>query len=195
VRAAVEEAVGPLVARTRELEARLERAERTGGGNVSLTGASTAAVSTAAAKLAASGGGPSLPGPLPGSRVPSNPPPPLKAPAPPPPLPVQRAQTDAAPGSQTNPDGTTIPEMKAAAPYGTSTSAHPVGPRPSMPVNGYGVSVILSTRPTLDLESVGPINIDGFDGGRQKRRVAYVVVVVMVMIIVCAVTMSVLSHN
>lgn len=154
VRAAVEEATGPLLARQRELEGRLERAER---------GA------TAAAQLSAA----------------------LNATPPPLPPPVVRMSPavpsyDQAPGSVTNPGG-----------YQGSTqhAAQPLGPRASIPPTGYGVSVMNSVRPTLDLESVGPVDIDGFDGGRAKRRVTIVVVVVMVILIASVIAMSVLSHN
>ena len=155
VRAAVEEATGPLLARQRELEGRLERAER---------GA------TATAKLSAA----------------------LNATPPPPPV-VRMSPAvpsyDQAPGSVTNPGG-----------YQGSTSlaqpaAQPLGPRASIPPTGYGVSVMTSVRPTLDLESVGPVDIDGFDGGRAKRRVAIVVVVIMILLIASAIAMSVLSYN
>ena len=79
---------------------------------------------------------------------------------------------------------------------GSATAPHPVGPRPSLPpTNGYGVTVMNSTRPKLDLEGVGPIDIAGFDGGRRKKRVASFVVVLMLLIIAGVVTMTLLSHS
>lgn len=167
MRAAVEEAMGPLVARQRELEARVERAER--GVNA-----------TAAARLGSIGpmGGPSS---IPVAFGPSVAPPAFTAKT------AARVPTfDNEPSSGTNPGATTIPDMKAAPAR---------SPMLSLPPQGYGVTVMQSTRPTLDLDAVGPVDIDGFDGGRRKRRVGYAVVVIMLMIITGAVTMTVLSHG
>jgi len=181
VRAAVEEAMGPLVARQRELEARVERAERS---------------QSASAKLA------SIPVAFAPSLAPVAP---VMVAAPASPL------FDAAPGSVTDPGMTTIPDLKApsssqhatavrraanpSAVSGTSsTSTHPA-PRGSVAPQGYGVTVMTASRPTLDLENVGTVDISGFDGGRRKRQVAGTVVVMMLLIIAAVVTMTVLSHN
>lgn len=184
VRAAVEEAMGPLVARQRELEARVERAEReveaerTKGARAPATAAQGGG--SAAAKLASIPAGNS--GSIPVAFGPSLAPPALIAAAP------------AVPRFDNGPGSVTIPDHKAPA-TSEKASAHPVGPRPSIPVNGYGVAVISAPRATLDLESVGPVDIDGFDGSKRKKRVATFVVVVMLLLIVGAVTMTVLSHS
>lgn len=207
VRAAVEEAMGPLVARQRELEARVERAERlererandaeraprarpaaataqtaqTAQPAPTATAVMQGGASSAAAKLA------SIPVAF-GSVAP-----PAVAPAR-----VAVPQFEQSPSSVTNPGGATIPDMKAAPPYQSGASlksAHPAGPRPSLPPTGYGVSVIAAPRASLDLEAVGAIDLEGFDGGRRKKRVAGVVVVLMLLLIAGAITMTVLSHN
>jgi len=178
VRAAVEEAMGPVVARQRELEARVERAERSG--------------STSAAGRPASVAPPGATGSIPVAFGPSLAPPAFAAKG------AGRAPTFDAETSSGSSGGTTIPDMKAAAPYqgGAGTAAQAVrGPMLSLPPQGYGVTVMQSTRPTLDLDAVGPVNIDGFDGGRRKRRVAGAVVVIMLMIIIGAVTMTVISQS
>ncbi|MDB4933416.1 MAG: Translation initiation factor 2, partial [Labilithrix sp.] len=174
VRAAVEEAMGPLVARQRELEARVERAERAEREAAGRT-------ASAASRLQS----------IPVAFGPSIAPPPVK-------VPPQAVPNFDAPPSPTNPNGTTIPDLKAAAPYQSGSTAivsAAGGPKRSLPPSGYGVTVIADTRASLDLENVGPIDIEGFDGGRRKRRVAGFVVVLMLMIIAGAVTMTVLSHS
>jgi hypothetical protein len=186
VRAAVEEAVGPLAARNRELEARVERAER----NVAdvrsrsappapLPATQTQSGGSAASKLAS----------IPVAFGPSLGPSPTPA--------VRTVQIEQPPASVTNPGGVTIPDLKAAAPYhsGRTHSAHPVGPRPSGAPTGFGVAVVTAPRASLDLQNVGPIDVEGFDGGARKKRVAGVVALVMLFIVAAAVTMSVLSHN
>lgn len=200
VRAAVEEAMGPLVVRQRELEARVERAERERGAE-GAKGAQTAAKppppaaapaaqpsggggASAASRLASIGpvGGPSS---IPVAFGPSLAPPTLSLPQ----AAVPLFESEAA--------GATLPDIDtaAAAPViREKTSAHPVGPRPSIPV-GYGVSVVVAPRASLDLESVGPVDVEGFDGGRAKKRVASIVVVMMLLLIAGLVTMTVLSHN
>jgi hypothetical protein len=184
VRAAVEEAMGPLVARQRELEARVERAERfadaaKGGARPVGAGIPTStahaappgASSSAASRLAALGPAISIPVVI----GPSIAPVPFTATAPP--LP----RIEAAHGSAT------VPDLKAP---------HPVGPRPSLPpTDSYGVTVMPSMRPSLDLDAVGAVDISGFDGGRRKRMVGRAVVVIMLLIITGVVTMTLLSHN
>jgi hypothetical protein len=174
VRAAVEEAMGPLVARQRELEARVERAER--GVNAS-----------AAGRLAS----------IPVAFGPSIAPPAFTA-----------KNAASAPSFDNEPSsgssgGTTIPDLKAAPAYqsGGGLAAQPARarmlsvPPPQGSAQGYGVAVMTSIRPTLDLDAVGPVDVDGFDGGRSKRRVAIAVVVIMLMIIIGVVSMTVLSHS
>jgi hypothetical protein len=173
VRAAVDEAIGPLVARQRELEARLERAERSGGG----------AGGGAAARLA------SIPVTMGGNSA-APPPMPKAAPVPTalgPALLPAAFKPAAEPGLDLGP----TPAAKRSAP----TSAHPVGPRPSIPPQGYGVTVTSIPRASLDLDAVGPVDIEGFDGGRRKRTVARLVVVMMLLLIGGAVTMMILSYN
>ena len=166
VRAAVEEAVGPLVARQRELEARLERAERepARAPQTAPQGSGT----SAAARLAQIAG------------------PAAVAPAPlgPALLPAVFKPVDSA---------TNLDLAPSLPPRGAGASAHPAGPRPS--IGPYGVSVIPGPRVALDLDAVGPVNIDGFDGGRRKKIVARVVVVLMLLLIGGAITMMVLSYN
>jgi hypothetical protein len=103
---------------------------------------------------------------------------------------------EASPSSVTDPGMTTIPDLKVPSSHqNVRVSAHPVGLRGSLPPQGYGVSVMLSTRPKLDLDSVGAIDISGFDGGARKRKVYIFVVVLMLVIVTGAVVMTVLSHN
>jgi hypothetical protein len=179
VRAAVEEAMGPLVARQREFEARVERAERGASGTAATLLQSISPM-----------GGPSS---IPVAFGPSLAPPAFTAKAPP-----RLPSFDNEPSSGTNPGGTTIPDLKAAPAYqsGGGVAAQPArGPMLSLPPQGYGVTVMQSTRPKLDLDAVGPVDVDGFDGGQRKRRVGYAVVVIMLMIIIGVVTMTVLSHG
>ena len=178
VRAAVEEAMGPLVARQRELEARVERAERGVGASAPARVASIAPV-----------GGPSS---IPVAFGPSMAPPAFTGRAAP------RLPTFDNEPLGTNPGGATIPDLKTAPAYqsGVVVAAQPArGPMLSLPPQGYGVTVMQSTRPTLDLDAVGPVDVHGFDGGQRKRRVGYAVVVIMLMIIIGVVTMTVLSHG
>lgn len=187
VRAAVEEAMGPLVARQRELEARVERAERENDAERTRAARVQNAPSTAP-----QGGGSAVPKLAPmGSPVSS--------------IPVTLGPS-LSPPVLNIPGSAAVPDFKLSAPESPSrdagderarakTSAHPVGPRPSIPVNGYGVTVMTVPRATLDLDSVGPVDIDGFDGGKSKKRVATFVVVIMLLLIVGAVTMTILSHN
>lgn len=190
VRAAVDEAVSPLLVRNRELEARVDRAERFAdaakGAARPIIGAGIPAAATplappvagasAASKLAALA--PSMEGdraPVHVSLAPS------LSPNPFPP------RVDLTPGSETAPD---------LKPPAVPALAHPVGPRPTLPPAGsYGVTVMPSMRPSLDLESVGAVDISGFDGGRSKRRVATAVVVIMLVIVASVVTMTLLSHS
>jgi|GEM_PF-3072843 len=185
VRAAVEEAVGPLVARQRELEARLERAEREpdAGANrarpAQNAGAAAAAGGASAASRLASigaggagGAGAAAPTPLGPALLPA-----VFKPADPGATTLDLAPTPAAPSRA------------------SGASAHPVGPRPSVGPQGYGVTVTASPRASLDLDAVGPVDVYGFDGGRRKRNVARVVVVMMLLLIGGAVTMMILSYN
>jgi hypothetical protein len=150
VRAAVEEAMGPVMARQRELEARVERAERGGGAGASARPPQAApAIGMASIPVAF---GPSV-----------------------------------APPAFSAPRAAAVPSVEAPPPAR--------GRMLSLPPQGYGVTVMQSTRPTLDLDAVGPVDIDGFDGGRRKRRVATAVVVLMLMIIIGAVTMTVISQS
>jgi hypothetical protein len=213
VRAAVEEAMGPLVARQRELEARVERAERlerehdverAKGGRAAPgappqlppqvpSQAGVASAASAASRLASIGpvgGMSSIPVALSSLSPPAFNPPQAAVP-----------RFDNVPSSVTEPGGVTIRDLPVAAPYEpgaparVASSAHPAGPRTSLSPQGYGVTVTKSMRPTLDLENVGPVDIEGFDGGRRKRRVAGAVVVIMLLLIASAVTMTVLSHS
>ena len=188
VRAAVEEAMGPLVAHQRELQARLERAEREGGRGRAAPSAppppmmaTASGGGSAAAKLAALGGTLALPA------VPAKP---TAQPAVP--------SYDQAPGSVTTPDlkvAALAPAAARPAAVSASNPPHPVGPRPSIPPTGYGVSVMVSPRESLDLDAVGHVDITGFDGGARKKKVASAVVVIMLVIIIAVVTMTVMSHN
>jgi hypothetical protein len=64
-----------------------------------------------------------------------------------------------------------------------------------LPAGTYGVTVMPSMRPTLDLASVGAVDISGFDGGRRKRMVGVAVVVIILLIVAGVVTTTVLSHS
>jgi hypothetical protein len=191
VRAAVEEATKPLLARQRELEAQLERAERfveasnrvRGGVGAAAPEAPTAAA-TAAAGASASSRLASL-GPTP------SPPPALVASVfHPQSAEASRIEPPPSASALTAPEPARVPDkvVVRAAP-------HPVGPRPSLAPTGYGVAVMASTRPSLDLDSVGAVDIEGFDGGRRRKRVGAIVAVLMLLIIAAVVTMAVLSHN
>jgi hypothetical protein len=209
VRAAVEEAMGPLVARQRELEARVERAERLEREHDAERAKGGRPAQNAPPQLPAQGGAASAASRLASigpaaamSSIPVALSPSLSPPAFNPPQ-AAVPRFDSAPGSATDPRGVTIRDLPVAAPHepgggrerGAASNAHPVGPRPSVGPQGYGVTVTKSMRPTLDLENVGPVDIEGFDGGRRKRRVASAVVVIMLLLIASAVTMTVLSHT
>lgn len=200
VRAAVEEAMGPLVARQRELEARVERAERLErerdverakagrtAPNAPPQLPAQVGAASAASRLASIGPASAMSS-IPVSLSPSLSPPAFK----PPQAGVPRFDN----ASATDPGGVTIRDLPVTHPHDAgSAHAHPVAARPSVGPQGYGVTVTKSMRPSLDLESVGPVDIEGFDGGRRKRRVAGAVVVIMLLLVVSAVTMTVLSHS
>lgn len=211
VRAAIDDAMGPLVARQRELEARVERAERErdaalrgrpaqgaqpqpftspqgGGQGGGAGGTGGASASTAASRLAALG--PSLAmSSIPVAMGPSLAPPVFSAQAPA----VPTLDTGSATSLPVS-GASTIPDIKVGT-GASGSGAHPVGPRPSFAPTGYGVTVTRSMRPSLDLENVGPIDIEGFDGGARKRKVAGFVVILMLLLIAGAITMTVMSHN
>jgi hypothetical protein len=190
VRAAVEEAMGPLVARQRELVARVERAERERDAELAKGARAVHAApapalpagpapGSAASKLASIGPTTFAPSSIPVAFGPSVAPPTFTV-------------ADAAvPTFEPATASATIPDIKMPA----TASAHPVGPRPSLPPTGYGVTVTTSPRASLDLEAVGPVDIEGFDGGRRKKRVAGVVVVMILLLIAGLVTMTALSHS
>jgi hypothetical protein len=212
VRAAVDEATAPLLARQRELEAQLERAERFVEASNRVRGGIAAAVpaapsaptaATASALAAPTAHGPTAPtaptagaGTSASSRLAALGP----TPAPPPalvasafhPQSAEAARIEPPPSAAalTSTEPSRVPEkvVVRAAP-------HPVGPRPSLPPTGYGVTVMASTRPSLDMDSVGAVDIEGFDGGRRKKRVGAIVAVLMLLIIAGVVTMTVLSHS
>jgi len=165
VRAAVEEAMGPIVARQRELEARVERAERavTSGGPVR-TG-SAASERADRAPIASTGAS----------------------------IPVAFGPSIAPPAAPAAPKPARMPSFDHDTTVSGTSNGR--GPMASLPPQGYGVTVIKSTRAELDLAAVGPVDVDGFDGGRRKRRVASAVVVLMLMVIIGVVTMTVLSHS
>jgi hypothetical protein len=188
VRAAVEEAMGPLVARQRELEARVERAERENEAErtsrarhstapPAAGGGASVGPSTAASRLASIG--PVAPASIPVALGPSLAPPGFSAAAPPA---LPRFEAPAPAGARG------LPERK-------TPSAHPVGPRPSIGPTGYGVGVVNASASAQGRVSSTSFDIEGFDGGRRKRRLAGFVVAFMLLIIVGVVTMTVLSHN
>lgn len=158
VRAAVEEAVTPLVQKQKELEARAERAERF----------------AEAAKTAGKPVGAGIPV---ATTIVGVPPP--------------RITTAAQPS---------IPVTAISlAPDAATSDAPPapvkIPPRSLPPADSYGVTVMPSNRPTLDLESVGAVDISGFDGGRRRKTVARAVVVILLLIVIAVVTSTVLSHS
>jgi hypothetical protein len=55
--------------------------------------------------------------------------------------------------------------------------------------------LVAAPRAHLDLDAVGPVDVQGFDGRRRQRRVTAVVASILILIIVGAVTMSILSHS
>lgn len=191
VRAAVEEAMGPLVARQRELEGRVERAERFADA-ASRGRQAGAGIPNAAPQTAPQGGGGSTAtsrlASIPVAFSPSVAPPAFAAPSP------LLPRTEIAPASVTNPGMETIPDLAASR---SPAMAHP-GPRPAMPslppTGTYGVTVMESIRPKLDLDAVGDVDIAGFDGGRRKRMVGIAVVIIMLLIIAGVVTMTLASH-
>lgn len=186
VRAAVNEATAPLIARNRELEARIDRAEkeiiaRTTGaarGNTAPMQATPAppqaapAGGSAASRLATIGSN-SIPIAVSASVAP-----PQVSPGAPP-----------APRIDTAPASVTRPEFRIDAPMVLP------GPRASIPPQGLGVAVMTVQRPSLDLESVGAVDVSEFDGGRKKRMVARVFVVVMLAIVTGCVVAMIVSRS
>jgi hypothetical protein len=68
----------------------------------------------------------------------------------------------------------------------------------SLPPQGYGVMVVPpGPRPSIDLDSIaiGPDDYAGFDGGRKKKLVVRVVIVLMLVIIVGVVVSTILSYS
>ncbi|MDB4945653.1 MAG: Translation initiation factor 2 [Labilithrix sp.] len=174
VRAAVEEAMGPVVARQKELEARAERAERIAGEAAKTAAARPAPPpplvmtnnpASAAAKLSAIGAHPSIP----------------------------VAMASLAPELiSLAPDAMEAPDARARS---AALEARPL-PKISLPPQGtYGVTVMPSTRPKLDLENVGAVDISGFDGSRRKKNLGVAVAVIMVLIVLAVVTATLLSHS
>ena len=164
VRAAVEEAVSPLVAKQRELEARAERAERF----------------AEAAKATGKPIGAGIPQAISATGTIIGVPPPkiTLAATPQPSIPV-----------------TAI----SLAPDAAISDIPPAPRAPALrslpPTDSYGVTVMPSTRPQLNLDAVGAVDISGFDGGRRKKMVGRAVVVIILAIVVGLVTMTLLSHN
>jgi hypothetical protein len=186
VRAGVEEAMGQLVTRQRELEARVERAERFADAAKGAARPVGAGIPTAAPQAASSSTAASRRGSLGTiSSIPVAMSPSVSPPAftPPPAPPVPRAEALAASAA--------VPDPKNAAP----PAAHPPASRSLRPTNTYGVTVMPSTRPSIDLDSVGAVDIAGFDGGRSKRRVTTAVVVIMLLIVASVVTMTLASRS
>jgi hypothetical protein len=121
-------------------------------------------------------------------------------PAPPPALVATAFHPQSAEASRIEPPpaaaALTAPEpARAPGTLVVRAAPHPVGPRPSLAPTGYGVAVMASMRPSLDMDSVGAVDIEGFDGGRRRKRVGAIVAVLMLLIIAAVVTMTVLSHN
>jgi len=182
VRAAVNEATAPLIARNKELEARVDRAEkeivaRTAAGARGATAVmqatppppAAAAGGSAAAKLASLGSH-SIPITATASVAPVAP----------------------SPGAASVPQldtGATRPEIRIEAPKVLP------GPRGSIPPQGLGVPVMTMTRPTLDLESVGAVDVSEFDGGKKKKMVARVFVVVLLAIVTACVVAMIASRS
>ncbi len=212
VRAAIDEATSPLLARQRELEGRLEKAERALEAERALARARPHV--GAASRLAALGpigsipvsvGPSSLPPPFVAQvsalpRIDGGPSAPLEQ-APPnfttPRLPRSTADIAApapmaAMASGTAPITTNV-AAKAAAAIPSPPVAH--AHRGSLPPTGYGVVVTTQQRPSLDLSAVGHVDVAEFDGGRRKRIVGYIVVVLMLGVIISVVTMAIVSHN
>jgi len=185
VRAAVEDALGPVVARQKELEARLERAEREAasrpesgsqpaaaphGAALGMSSASSTS-SSASSRLAALG-----PSSIPVALGPSVAPPAFTAPAPGVP------RIEEATGSLSKAE-------RVAAPVALP------GPRGSIPPQGYGVAVRSAPRASLDLDAVGPVDVAGFDGGRRQKLVGRIVVALILLVFLGVVLMSILSHG
>lgn len=182
VRAAVNEATAPLIARNRELEARVDRAEKEIVARTAAPGArgatapmqatpappAVAAGGSAASKLASLGSS-SIPITATASVAPVAPPAASLAP-----------QLDAS---------ATRPEIRIEAPKVLP------GPRGSIPPQGLGLPVMTMTRPTLDLESVGAVDVSEFDGGKKKKMVARVFVVVLLAIVTACVVAMIASRS
>jgi hypothetical protein len=177
VRAAVDQAVAPVLARQKEIEARLERAA-----------AQVAAAQASAIAQAASQAAPATLASRAGSTATAR----LAS------IPVQMGSLSPTPPparADTAPTSSTVPDMRSplASQPPRTTSA-----RPSLPATGYGVVVVPpAVRASLDLEGVSfsADEMKGFDGGKSKRRVVTFVVVVLLAVAIFAVTMTILSHS
>ncbi|MBS2014502.1 MAG: hypothetical protein JST00_16570 [Deltaproteobacteria bacterium] len=165
VRAAINEATAPLVARNKELEARLDRAEKEIVARISGPRANAAPAAT----------------PPPPAVVTA----PMQLPAPAAAAPAAAAPAAAAPAPAAPP----APAARVDAP-----KALP-GPRGSIPPQGLGVPVMTVNRPSLDLESVGAVDVSAFDGGRKKKLVARIFVFVLLAILTSCIVAMIASRS
>lgn len=165
VRAAIEEAVGPVLTRQRELEARLERAER------ERDAAASKSRSSASAKLAATPTTTAAGASIPVAFAPSLAPEALA----PPPVP----QFDTTP---------TAPRAMPKAEPGPRPA-----PRGSLPPTGYGVVVSEAPKPAapVQAETVAPFDMPDFG---RRRAMGRVVVGVLLLGVAALVVLTILSH-
>jgi hypothetical protein len=198
VRAAVEEAVAPLVIRQRELEATLEQLtrERAPGALDSRRAESSGSMRAAEDVVAGSAPSPFVRETEPAPFAPVRPlgspvavpahavssavatatfiaPSPVVAITPALPSPVQRLVSSAVANT---------PVAIAEKPM----HPHPNGPRPHH---------LPAAPPTFDSTESETFDIEGFDGGKRKKRIVAFVVVVMVLLIAGLAVATVLSHS
>jgi hypothetical protein len=168
VRAAVDSATAPLLARQKELEARVERAER----EVKARSVQTAPVAQAPAGASAA------------SRL---------AAIAPPPATLAAAQQEPF-RIEDAPTVNTLPEPRPRAP---SVPVVLGSLPPQGSPQGYGVTVSTIPRPSLDLDNVtlDPHDFAGFDGGRRKKLVVRLIVVVILLGVAAVVISTLLSYS
>jgi len=55
--------------------------------------------------------------------------------------------------------------------------------------------VVTAPRASLDLESAGPVDIEGFDGGRRQKLVGRIVVALILGVVITVVVMMIASRS
>ncbi len=178
VRAAVQDAIAPLVAQNKALEERLARAEKAVENERTERDRLVAAAKEAVVAAARPSGAPRGGGSIPVSLDPSIPPAALAI------------GTTKLPRIEERVDLT--PTTPRVMPKATMPTRVPGG---SLPPTGLGVVVTEGPSPTLDLSKMGggPIEIPDF--GKRRRVMGRLLVALMLLAVTAAIVMTILSHG